>query len=317
MNNNDAELEAFKRDINLVEFAASLGYEVDARESSRSSAVLRNGADKIVIATDEDGHGIYFSVRDDQDNGTIIDFLQRRQGLSLGNVRKALRPWTMHSSSYRPNSNPEVRRFRKPAPSSADRQHVLAEYLRTSPQPDQGHPYLLTRFLAGSLLTDPRFIKMIRIDDRGNAVFPHYDRAGLTGYELKNRGFTGFAKHGEKGLWFSSNLASADKVVIVECAIDALSHAQLFGQDSAYLSIGGQPNPKQPELLEGALLKAHERGAKVIIGTDADQGGDNLAALIKDLAPEGANIERNRPPEGPRLKDWNDLLRQRAQAAER
>lgn len=314
MANLDAELEAFKRDINLVEFAVSLGYQLDSHESSRNSAVLRNGSDKIIVATDEDGHGIYFSVRDEQDNGTIIDFLQRREGLSLGHVRKALRPWT--SSSYRPGrSIPAGKRYKKPEPSSADRQHVLAEYLRMQPQPAGGHPYLLSRFLTAPLLLDPRFERMIRIDGRGNAVFPHYDRQGLTGYELKNRGFTGFAKHGEKGLWFSSNLASAGVIVIVEAAIDALSHAQLFGGDAAYLSIGGQPNPKQPILLEGALTKAHARGAAIVIGTDADQGGDNLAALVNELAPAGANIERDRPPEGPRLKDWNDLLRQQAQAA--
>jgi hypothetical protein len=33
----------------------------------------------------------------------------------------------------------------------------------------------------------------IRIDDYGNAVFPHYNREELCGLELKNRGFTGFA----------------------------------------------------------------------------------------------------------------------------
>lgn len=310
MLNLDAELEAFKRDINLVEFAVSLGYELDHRESSRSSAVLRNGADKIIVATDEDGHGIYFSVRDDRDNGSIIDFLQRRQGLTLGHVRKALRPWTANPSSYRPEvSHPEKKRFRKPDRSSADRQHVLSEFLRMSLQPEGGHPYLLSRFLSSPVLQDPRFHRMIRIDGHGNAVFPHYDREGLTGYELKNRGFTGFAKHGEKGLWFSSNLATASVVVTVEATIDALSHAQLFAGDSAYLSIGGQPNPKQPDLLKGALTKAHARGATIVIGTDADQGGDSLATLINELAPEGAKIERQRPPEGPKLKDWNDLLR--------
>ena len=43
----------------------------------------------------------------------------------------------------------------------------------------------------------------MRIDSRGNTVFPHFDAAGLCGYEIKNRGFTGFAAGGKKGLWFS------------------------------------------------------------------------------------------------------------------
>ena len=35
--------------------------------------------DKVVIAVNgSNGHWIYFSVRDDADNGTIIDFIQNR-----------------------------------------------------------------------------------------------------------------------------------------------------------------------------------------------------------------------------------------------
>jgi hypothetical protein len=45
------------------------------------------------------------------------------------------------------------------------------------------------------------FAGHIRIDVRGNAVFPHIDRDGVCGYEIKNRNFTGFAPGGEKGLW--------------------------------------------------------------------------------------------------------------------
>ena len=36
------ELERFKTEINLTEFAVSLGYQLDRRKSSRSSIVMRN-----------------------------------------------------------------------------------------------------------------------------------------------------------------------------------------------------------------------------------------------------------------------------------
>ena len=53
------ELERFKGEINLVEFAQSLGYVVIKKESSRACAVMKLGGDKIVVATDKaDGHGI-------------------------------------------------------------------------------------------------------------------------------------------------------------------------------------------------------------------------------------------------------------------
>ena len=93
MRNQDSELDAFKREIDLRQFAVSLGYEIDRRESWRGSTVLRRGGDKIVVKRNGNGHYVFFSVRDDRDNGTVIDLLQRRQNLSLGAVRQILRPW--------------------------------------------------------------------------------------------------------------------------------------------------------------------------------------------------------------------------------
>src|SRR5271170_6329234 len=103
----DPELEAFKNSIDLRAYAASQGYALDSRESWRGCAVMRHAAgDKIVIKRDSDGHYVYFSVRDDSDHGTIIDFAGRRLGLSLGAVRKELRPWIAMPSSTLPSFPP-------------------------------------------------------------------------------------------------------------------------------------------------------------------------------------------------------------------
>jgi len=90
----EQEIDDFKRRINLTEYAAAQGYALDRKESSRNSVTMRGpGDDKIIIGKDANsGHWIYFSVRDDADNGTIIDFIQNRQRFDLGEVRKALRP---------------------------------------------------------------------------------------------------------------------------------------------------------------------------------------------------------------------------------
>src|SRR6266699_4655916 len=101
MMNQDAELETFKREIDLRQFAVSLGYEIDRRESWSGSTVLRRGADKIIVKRNGNGHYVFFSVRDDRDNGTVIDFLQRRQKLSLGAVRQILRPWISGKRPHR------------------------------------------------------------------------------------------------------------------------------------------------------------------------------------------------------------------------
>ena len=85
------ELTKFKTDINLVEYAASQGYILNKKKSTKNSKVMKSvDGDKIIIATDNDTHGIYFSVSRG-DSGSIIDFVQARQGLNLGEVRKELR----------------------------------------------------------------------------------------------------------------------------------------------------------------------------------------------------------------------------------
>src|SRR5271165_2217829 len=129
--NQESELEVFKTKIDLRQFAVSLGYEVDRRESWRGSTVLRRGPDKIVVKRNFNGHYVYFSVRDDSDNGTLIDFLQRRQNLSLGAVRQILRPWVGCPA------NPPL--FAKLEPTRPDRMNVESEYRRMAKA--LRHPY--------------------------------------------------------------------------------------------------------------------------------------------------------------------------------
>jgi hypothetical protein len=105
----DSELEDFKTKIDLREYAAAHGYTLDRRESWRGSAVMPNAGDNVVIKLNY-GHYIYFSARDDRDNRTILDFVQFRQRLSLGEVRKELRPWIGRS----PISLPRFPKLKKP-----------------------------------------------------------------------------------------------------------------------------------------------------------------------------------------------------------
>ena len=96
------ELESFKKEIDLVAYAVgALGFRLDQR--SRSSARLKKDGDIIVVALSADGHYTYFSPLDDSDNGTIIDLLQHRRKMSLGEVRKELRTWL-----GRPSQSPRV-----------------------------------------------------------------------------------------------------------------------------------------------------------------------------------------------------------------
>jgi hypothetical protein len=301
----DAELEAFKTDIDLRQYAASLGYEWDKRESWRGSTVMRDGADKIFIKRNGNGHYVFFSVRDDADNGTIVDFTQRRKNLNLGQVRKELRPWL-----GRPVS-PNLPLFPALEKTTKDRLRVETEYQRM--QDLTTSPYLEARGLPADLLMSDRFAGRVRLDGRGNVVFPHFDADGLCGYELKNRNFTGFSAGGEKGLWLSHEGEADTRLVICEGAIDALSHAVLFPCPTArYASVGGKLNPRQPALLEMAITRL-PRGAVCVAAMDADDEGGKLsqtvllaAARVLDASGRSdPTVTEDTPTTG---KDWNEQL---------
>jgi hypothetical protein len=305
----DAELDKTKRDIDLRSYAASQGYQLDRKESWRGTSVMRHPVtdDKVIIKRGMDGHYVYFSVRDDRDNGSIIDFVQFRQGLSLGAVRKELRPWIGQPPVAVPDF-PALQRTEK------DRMKVEAAYAKMRDATD-GHPYLeRRRALPASLFADERFAGRIRIDDKGNAVFPHFDAEGLSGYELKNVEFTGFASGGRKALWLSHEFSGDNRLVLCESAIDALSHAVLFPDDRArYASIGGKPNPQQPELIRAAIRRM-PKDAKIVAAMDADEDGGKLADMVREqfqLSERGDLVFIREEPFG--HNDWNDVLRAKPQ----
>src|SRR5438270_10608444 len=267
---------------------------------------MRRGADKIVIKRDTDGHYFYFSVRDDADHGTIIDFIHHRERLSLGEMRKELRPWV-----GRPP--PALHLAFAPLEATAkDRMQVEREYQRM--RDAIPHAYLERgRRLPLALLASERFAGCIRTDARGNAVFPHFDAQGLCGYELKNWHFTGFAKGGEKGLWTSNTQPDDNRLVFAESAIDALSYAALHPDEhTRYASLGGAPNPKQPALIAAAIAKMPP-GSEIVCAMDCDDAGRHLAQIIGSAAAQPGCRDVSFRVHLPEREgdDWNEVLKVR------
>ena len=297
------ELELFKRNINLTEFASRPGLSASiAMESSRGSVVMRHAAtdDKIIIARSEgDQHWTYFSVRDHRDNGTVVDFIQKRDGSTLGEVRKELRAWTG-------GERPVVRvddYVRAVASPPKDRDAVQRVFAAASAATDS--PYLNSRGIRPETLLDARFSDTFRVDARGNVLFPHRDDQGVCGFESKNHQWTSFASGGAKALWMSSSEPTDTRLVFVESAIDALSHYQLRRDlRCRYGSIAGQMNEEQPELLRRTIA-AMPPGAIVVLAFDNDVAGEKLAAAVAGVA-KGVTLEREQSPIG---KDWNDAIR--------
>ena len=318
-----AELDKFKTQINLAEYAQSYDYQYDSFISSRNSAVLRDDSgDKIIVATDTDGHGIYFSVRDDNDNGTIIDFIQNRSNLNLGEIRKELRNW-LKKPSLQPYKEAPIN---KPQPITKERLKVILA--ASNFKVVEEHPYLERRGIKKSIQKSDLFLGTIAIDERGNAIFPHYDRDGLTGYSIKNTNFTGFSSGGTKTLWQSNKSESDRSLVITESAIDAMSYHQLFGKDNPhtrYIATSGtirtshgEPSHGSPvsssnyqlELIKTAMTEITSLGGEIVIATDNDEMGNKMAQTLVEIALLNSKVYRHTPQHS---KDWNEVVEQERQ----
>lgn len=297
----DRNLEDLKSGINLIAFAASRGYALDKQESSRNSAVMRHAnGDKIIIARATSGHWVYFSVRDGGDNGTIIDFVQRRnRGASLGHVRRELNSW--NGGGGVPIVNAPVL-----VPVSKDRAAVLRSWSRM--QQVNSHPYLARRGLSDSAIATDRFTGTVLRDGRGNAIFPHADSDGICGYEIKNDGFTGFATGGAKALWCSNRTPLDSVFVVAESAIDAISHSLVKPREDAfYASTAGGWSDATKEMLRATVASLPLHGSVLLAFDQDEQGRVYVEAARELLGHMGRTLLVDLPPQNG--CDWNDVLR--------
>jgi hypothetical protein len=142
-----------------------------------------------------------------------------------------------------------------------------------------------------------RFKEHIRQDERGNVCFIHRDRDGITGWEVKNEGFTGFSSGGKKSFFTGIIGSSIKRLVITESAIDAMSYFQNHGKEGdCYLSFAGELSEDQRDLLRVAVNKT----AQIVVGTDSDEKGMKFFEEIRSWRPDAM---REVPSFG---KDWNE-----------
>jgi hypothetical protein len=297
----DPELETFKRAIDLRAYASAHAYQLDKRESWAGSSVMRapNG-DKISIKRLPNGVWVYYSFRNDRDNGTILDFVQYRLNLSLGAARKELRPWI----GAPPVPVPVFPPLEKTA--SKNRDQIEQEFARM--QDAGNHAWLVnTRGIPADVLSLERFAGRVRVDDRNNVVFPHFDRDGICGYEIRNAAFKG--AQGKKGLWLSHEMPDDARLVIGESALDMLAFAALYpNARTRFASIGGYPSTQQKELIQAAIQRMPD-GSEIVSAMDADDAGVKLNEIVHEQFEQSGLTNLRflvHVPEG--AKDFNDLL---------
>lgn len=298
MHTQPYEFSTFKREINLPAFAATWGYAVDRKKTTKTSIAMKSGGDKVIISK-KGGLWVYFSVFDDQDSGTIVDFVANRSSKSIAEIGKLLAQWSGVGKASLPAYKVQEKQY--------DVARVRAIFEKCHRV--NHHEYLESRRLGSSLLGSRRFAGRIFRDRHGNAVFPHYSEGKVCGLELKNSQRGLLVKGSQKTFWRSNTQASDTTIVVTESVIDALSYQQLLKPtDCFYLATGGGVSARQCDLLI-KLLESSETIVKVIVATDNDKGGDRIGRRIfeaVDRSLYNGRIVRRRPRK--KGSDWNDLL---------
>jgi len=303
MRNSNSEIERFKTEIDLSLYFEQNGCKKDNFASCRSSAVYRDDQGQKLIVGKKNGHFVYTNTKDSSDKGSIIDYVQRRTGANLGQVRRMLRPAL--KGDFTPSHE-----WAEPPEAMKKSQWTWSN---TGPVFDSS--YLQKRGI--ELETIQKYSARIHQTSQGNYLFGHYGPEGFSGFEIKSPGGKGqFSSGCEKSLFTClTDQRKVSRIVVTETAIDALSYAQLDGcrDNTAYVSMAGHPSYKQLEQLK--TLGNMDKIKEVVLAHDNDQGGHRQAEKCqKALAEVEVKTTRRVSESG---KDWNDMvLQQRDQVQE-
>lgn len=305
------ELNHFKQNVNIAEYAQLLGYTINKKKSTKISPVLQKDGETIVVGQDRrDNHYIYFNVGDNADSGTIIDFVQRRTGETLGKVRKRLRQWLGMP-------NPQVERVQV-QPAALDEIELSmakdkAQKLWNSLS--QTGVSLFRGELRGIPIDTVKTAKdSVRRDDQGNWYFALRDANGeICGVEKRDKDGRNarIAEAGQKKGIFAfggQDPELCEKIIVTESTIDALSAKYISEksthQTHTFVSIGGNAGIVAQKAIKELCDKLPK--AEIIFATDNDQAGDRHAQSLMQIIGKGREYARHRPQN----KDLNDDLQQ-------
>ncbi len=310
--NDQAELIAM-RHVSLRDFAASLGWRIDTNDPNK----MRLMGQTIVLGKAQkkhapDGSDSFWLVGgDERQMGGIIEFVQfvAYPGFTLGDVRRKLRTWIGRAPSYSAVAV-GAREFTDADQAGLDR---LQNKLRESTVVETNE-YLEARGISRETLAIARPL----VSPRGTLWFPHrspQEDRHICGLEMvlpnqkTNEPKIRFLGGGHHGAWgfgkASVKRVNASPTVIVccECAIDAMSKAQLdeHPDERFYLSSGGSFG--QNGDFAAIIKQTYDKGLTIVGAFDDDEPGYRLFATLLQICNGECESEF------PQKKDWNDQLK--------
>ena len=309
----DKELLRFKTDINLYEFAKSrYGFTVDIQKTGHNNLkkennmFMSNGRDKLIMSNKNPW--MYWDVeervgRNGKIGGDIIAFVQWQEDCNIGKARKILREY-LHGSPA-----PTRTHHHNPPAASTNESKDLDKVRSTLKKlkPASQSDYLESRNITPETLNNPLFHGRVLMGYNKAMIFPHWNEEGICGFEFKDHEFSGFSKHGYKGLWYSQIPKKTEFLIFVESGIEALSHFQLHQpKNTAYFTPSGNWKKEVDDLIYKVVQKYHS--AQIITAFNNDKGGQRQSDKIKKIIEP---LDRQVIPTFPKILggDWNDQLK--------
>ncbi len=294
----DPELDELRAKVDCRTVLERAGWKLDLPESTKFAVKFRDGPSHIIIVTHE-GRGWFDPINDQR--GDVLALEQRLTGCNFGHARRALRSL----AGIAPTLTPTFRNRATPTHLDAGKAWARAQVLQPG---SQAWRYLAeVRGLPADTIARANDAGLLREGIYGTAWALHRLADGKpSGWEMRGPRYKGFAKGGDKSLFWIGAIAEARRVAVAESYIDALSLATLEGwpDQTAYVSTGGGFGPTTADTFRQLL----PRQCRLVAATDRGQGGDILADRLRDLAADCcAGFGRVRPS----AKDWNDELRGR------
>ncbi|TGD76980.1 toprim domain-containing protein [Hymenobacter wooponensis] len=293
--NDPNELDRFKRDIDLVDYAERQGYQIK-KEGKRGDWHQLEKDGEVLIVTRKDDHQVYLNTGDDRDKGSVIDFAKTRggdgHGLNLGQVRQQLREYLNDgpapTRAYAPAA--DVARLNALPVGNPDHERQAEEDRRTRLISEvlgvkrelTDRTYLHGRGIEDQTIDSPAFqgrIFTAQQNEHKNTAFPLYNAEGLASVEQKNEHYKNLLPLPKNGIWVSHPTegkgTQVERIIVSESAIDSLSHHQLkSGQDqknTIYIATSGTPTEAQVALIQRVIDKQEPR--EVVLANDRDAGG--------------------------------------------
>ncbi|SHJ79740.1 Toprim-like [Hymenobacter daecheongensis DSM 21074] len=293
--NDPNELDRFKRDIDLVDYAERQGYQIK-KEGKRGDWHQLEKDGEVLIVTRKDDHQVYLNTGDDRDRGSVIDFAKTRggdgHGLNLGQVRQQLREYLNDgpapTRAYAPAA--DVARLNALPVGNPDHERQAEEDRRTRLISEvlgvkrelTDRTYLHGRGIEDQTIDSPAFqgrIFTAQQNEHKNTAFPLYNAEGLASVEQKNEHYKNLLPLPKNGIWVSHSTegkgTQVERIIVSESAIDSLSHHQLkSGQDqknTIYIATSGTPTEAQVALIQRVIDKQEPR--EVVLANDRDAGG--------------------------------------------